>query len=312
MNTKLLCAMSIVMLICLMGCGGSSKVALRENGWYLIRSGQKDSIPQEPVVAVKDFTALQLETDGMGHTAITGTISPYKCNKWAETTERNIGNRICFIFNGEIITAPKVSMRMESGNFRISNPYGHDLEKLYESIRQEKIDSIEALFAGWEKDYVFSKEKADSLRFAMDYHVAAEWMDMSANPDDHYWWGELDIVAYKELEDALRQELDKPNFSSRAEDYMKSDAYKAYKAYLCEHPDYINLMFQSFLFTEPSAGLCGWLVDDIVQTRYPEAPCLRQMVAGTDNRDDECFAKLKYQKAVWRLMNREQGRLRGE
>lgn len=127
----------------------------------------------------------------------------------------------------------------------------------------------------------------------------------TVNPESHYWWGNLDTATYNKLESALREELVKPNFSSRAEDYMKSDAYKMYKAYLCENTDYINLMFQGFLFTEPSAGLCGFLVDDIVKSRYPTAPSIRAMTTETDNQDDEMFAKLNYQKAVWRLMNKE-------
>ena len=90
---------------------------------------------------------------------------------------------------------------------------------------------------------------------------------------------------------------------------MQSAAYKAYKQYLCAHPEYINLMFQGFLFTEPASGLCGYLVDDIVKSRFPEAPSVRTMTAKTDNPDDEMLAKLKYQKAVWRLMNKENTRV---
>ena len=86
---------------------------------------------------------------------------------------------------------------------------------------------------------------------------------------------------------------------------MKLDTYKRYKAYLCENADYINLMFQGFLFTEPATGLCGFLVDDIVRSRYPTAPSIRVMTLKIDNQDDEMFAKLKYQKAIWRLMNKE-------
>ena len=37
----------------------------------------------------------------------------------------------------------------------------------------------------------------------------------------------------------------------------------------------------------------------------PTAPSIRVMTSGTDNPDDEMFAKLKYQKVVWRLMNEE-------
>lgn len=141
-----------------------------------------------------------------------------------------------------------------------------------------------------------------------EYHILSkqkECADMPTNPKSHYWWGNLDTTTYNKLESALREELAKPNFSSRAEDYMKSEAYNKYKAYLCENTYYINLMFQSFLFTEPSAGLCGYLVDDIVRSRYPTAPSIRAMVTKTGNQDDETFAKLNYKKVVWQLMNKE-------
>ena len=67
------------------------------------------------------------------------------------------------------------------------------------------------------------------------------WVDMSVNPEDHYWWGDLDTATYSKLESALCEEIAKPNFSSRAEDYMKLDTYKRYKAYLCENADYIDV-----------------------------------------------------------------------
>lgn len=132
-----------------------------------------------------------------------------------------------------------------------------------------------------------------------------ECADISVNPESHYCWGNLDTATYNKLESALREELAKPNFSSRAEDYMKSEAYNKYKAYLCENTYYINLMFQSFLFAESSAGLCGYLVDDIVRSRYPTAPSIRAMTRNTGNQDDETFVKLNYKKAVWQLMNKE-------
>lgn len=282
----------------------------KENGWYYIIDGRQDSLSKKPIVTVKDFVALRLESDAFGKSVISGSISKYKRNKWANATERSIGKRIGFLFGGKVITDPQVNMRIESGNFQISNPHDYDIQKIYEGIRQEKIDSIEVLFKGWEKDSVYysSKEKADSLLFATDYWEDSEWVDITTNPESRYWWGNLDTTIYYKLESALRQELDKLNFSSRAEDYKKSDAYKAYKAYLCKNPHYINLMFQGFLFTEPSAGLCGWLVDDIVQNRYPTAPSLQKMAAETDNKDDEIFAKLNYRKIIWRLMNEEKNK----
>ena len=276
-----------------------------ENGWYHILSKQKDSIAKEPIVTVKDFISLRLDSDGNGTCVIVGQISKHKLKKWADETDKAIGKQIAFVLDDTVITNPQVNARIESGVFQISS-HDYDLKNIYNKIRKEKIDSIESVFKGWDKDSIYysSKEKADSLLFAIDYWEASEWVDMSVNPESHYWWGNLDTATYNKLESALREELAKPNFSSRAEDYMKSDAYKRYKAYLCENADYINLMFQGFLFTEPSAGLCGFLVDDIVKSRYPTAPSIRAMTTETDNQDDEMFAKLNYQKAVWRLMNK--------
>ena len=46
-----------------------------------------------------------------------------------------------------------------------------NLKNIYNKIRKEKIDSIESVFKGWDKDSIYysSKEKADSLLFAIDY-----------------------------------------------------------------------------------------------------------------------------------------------
>ena len=278
-----------------------------ENGWYHILSQQKDSIAKESIVTVKDFVSLRMDSDENGTCVIVGQISKHKLKKWAKETEKAIGKHIAFVLDDTVITNPKVNARIENGVFQISLPHGYDLKNIYNKIRKEKIDSIESIFKGWEKDstYYSSKEKADSIVFAIDYWEASEWVDMSVNPEDQYWWGDLDTATYSKLESALCEEIAKPNFSSRAEDYMKLDTYKRYKAYLCENADYINLMFQGFLFTEPATGLCGFLVDDIVRSRYPTAPSIRVMTLKIDNQDDEMFAKLKYQKAIWRLMNKE-------
>ena len=229
-----------------------------ENGWYHILSQQKDSIAKESIVTVKDFVSLRMDSDENGTCVIVGQISKHKLKKWAKETEKAIGKHIAFVLDDTVITNPKVNARIENGVFQISLPHGYDLKNIYNKIRKEKIDSIESIFKGWEKDSIYysSKEKADSIVFAIDY-------------------------------------------------YMKLDTYKRYKAYLCENADYINLMFQGFLFTEPATGLCGFLVDDIVRSRYPTAPSIRVMTLKIDNQDDEMFAKLKYQKAIWRLMNKE-------
>lgn len=297
----------LLMVWLLMGCSGRSSAIHRESGWYHVVNPNEDSMSLKPIVTVKDFVALRIDSDGNGTCVIVGQISRHKQKKWAKETEKAIGRQIAFIFNDSVITCPRVNAKLENGIFQISAPSGYDLKSIYTQIRREKIDSIDSLFKDWDKDSIYysSREKADSMAFAMDYWEASEWIDMSTHPEDHYWWGNLDTATYKKMESALREEMAKLHCSSRAEDYMKLDAYRKYKAYLCRNTDYINLMFQGFLFTEPASGLCGYLVDDIVKSRYPTAPSIRTMTSGTDNPDDEMFAKLKYQKAVWRLMNEE-------
>lgn len=45
----------------------------------------------------------------------------------------------------------------------------------------------------------------DSMIMEIDYWEAYEWKDMGMNPFDHYWYGALDTVEYKNLEKALRE-----------------------------------------------------------------------------------------------------------
>ena len=301
--------MALILLLAwlVVGCNSRPSAIHRENGWYHVVNPDEDSLSLSPIVTVKDFVALRMDSDGHGTCVIVGRISKHKQKKWAYETEKAIGRQIAFVLDDSVITRPTVNARIESGAFQISAPRCFDLKSIYTQIRKEKIDSIDSLFKGWDKDSIYytSREKADSMVFAMDYWEASEWVDISVNPEYHYWWGDLDTITYNQLESALREEMVKAPFCSRAEDYMKLEAYRIYKAYLCENADYINLMFQGFLFTEPASGLCGFLVDDIVKSRYPTAPSVRDVTLGTDNPDDEMFAKLKYQKAVWRLMNEE-------
>lgn len=275
----------------------------RENGWYYMIDGENDSISKEPIITVKEFTALKLESDAFGKLVISGQISKHRLNKWANATEKSIGKRIGFVFNGTVITAPQVNSRLESGNFQISNPYGYDLNRIFRQIKQEKIDSIEKLFKGWNKDsmyHTFNKEELDSMIIATDYWDAYAWKDLVRDSGESM----NDTAKYQELEKALFDELQKYNIGSCAQDYMKSDAYKKYKVYICNNPEHINLMFQSFLFSE-TKGLNGYLIDDIIQTKYPIVPSIKTFVDKTDNKDDEAFAICEYKKKIWIQMNEE-------
>lgn len=63
-------------------------------------------------------------------------------------------------------------------------------------------------------------------------------------------------------------------------------------------------MFKGFLFKEVK-GLYGYLIDDIIQTKYSSVPSIRRYVEKTDNSDNERFAVYRWQRKVWLLMNKE-------
>ena len=212
---------------------------LRENGWYHILSGQTDSISREPIVTTKDFIALKLDTDYFGKYVISGQISNYKRKKWAEETGKATGRQIAFIFNDSVITNPRVNCSIESGAFQITSVLDEKLPDIYKQLKQEKIDSIATLFKGWEKDslyFTMPPEHRDSIRMAIDYWEAYTWIKLTTKPDEHYWYSITDSAEYKKLEEALKEELEKSNLSSRASDYMQADTYQMYKMYIYNNP----------------------------------------------------------------------------
>lgn len=153
----------------------SQSVKHRENGWYRIIDGQKDSIASSPIVTVKEFASIRLDKDFFGKAVITGSVSKHKLQAWADSTEQLIGKRIGFVFNDSVITAPQVNMRIESGNFQITTPHNYDMSSLYRNLLKEKKDSLDALFKanGWENDTFFcnqlDQEKQDSIINTLDY-----------------------------------------------------------------------------------------------------------------------------------------------
>lgn len=153
----------------------SQSVKHRENGWYRIMDGQKDSIASRPIVTVKEFASLRLEKDPFGKAVITGSVSKHKSRAWADSTEQLIDKRMGFVFNDSVITAPRVNVRLESGMFQIAAPGDYDISSLYRNLLKEKKDSLDALFKanGWENDTLFfnqsDHDKQDSIINALDY-----------------------------------------------------------------------------------------------------------------------------------------------
>lgn len=153
-----------------------------ENGWYCIADEPKDYIIPTPIVTVKEFVALKLDSDYYGTLHIMmGQVCRSKREAWADATEKWIGKRIGFVFNDSLITSPQVNMRIESGTFQITAPQGHGIKSLYRELLKEKEDSIDALFKAnnREKDSLLLQridaENRDSLINALDYGEVRAW-----------------------------------------------------------------------------------------------------------------------------------------
>lgn len=197
-------------LLFIIGCsnpsqkGNPSSSQHLENGWYTLRIQNKDTLIHEPIVTVKDFVELKLDSCSAGNYYITGKVSKHKQQVWAEKTAQSVGHYIGFVFQDSIITAPRVNASIKSGMFQLTFASDHPEEvcTLYQNLRKEKIDSITALFKTWEKDTTFTKVQQDSIIFSLDYIEAQSWLKMSAKPEADSI--QKDTVVY--LESCIRQE----------------------------------------------------------------------------------------------------------
>ena len=161
----------------------------RENGWYHMKDDAIDCLSIEPIITVKDFVGLKLDTDYFGKYVICGQISKHKLAKWADETESAIGKRIAFVFNDSIISDPQVNGRIESGTFQISSNIDKVLPEIYRQLVREKSDCIEVLFKEWDKDslyYTLTSTQRDSIRMALDYWEAEAWINLTIQSDKDY------------------------------------------------------------------------------------------------------------------------------
>lgn len=152
--------------------GDRGQAAGRENGWYRIIDGVADSIAPRPVLTVKEFAELRLDTNYFGTPIIIGRASRRKVQAWADSTDAISGHRLGLVVDGLVVTAPRVNSRIESGMFSIEIPNGSALPALYRKLVREKADSVRALFAGLPLDKLFgtiSKSRQDSLMSVIDY-----------------------------------------------------------------------------------------------------------------------------------------------
>ena len=110
----------------------------RENGWYHVMQGQEDSIAHEPIITVKDFIALRLDSDYSDNYVLVGQISKHKLKIWGNETAKAIGQKIAFLFNDSVITAPQVNCRLGSDTFQISSLSDNNLPTIFKELKKEK------------------------------------------------------------------------------------------------------------------------------------------------------------------------------
>lgn len=134
----------LVSFLLILGCSLSSSAneTVRPNGWYYVIDMDHDSLSVDPIVTVKDFSMLRLDsvTDA-GQDSVTyrivGRVKDSQRGVWAEATEKSIGKHIGFLFNGTLLTAPYVNCSIENGAFFIVTDRIPDMKLLYSTLQQE-------------------------------------------------------------------------------------------------------------------------------------------------------------------------------
>ncbi len=121
----------------------------RPNGWYLITDAATMTLDKTPIITVSGFDDVKLDSvqqpaiadlfPGQVIFQITGKIKADKVKKFADATEKAIDKQIGFLYNGEVISAPRINQRIDGGHFSITPPFMNDRDKmmqLYEDLKK--------------------------------------------------------------------------------------------------------------------------------------------------------------------------------
>lgn len=65
------------------------------------------------------------------------------------------------------------------------------------------------------------------------------------------------------------------SYSSNSNDYLSVEEYADFKNYILSHPQGISLLLDYTLHYDNAFGLMAYLIDDIVRTKYKDAPALQ-------------------------------------
>ena len=96
------------------------------DGWYTTSGEGPDTRIGPSIVTCSDFAALHLDSlpsgEGTFIYQITGTVKPEKQKRWTAATRKAVGRHIVFLYEGNVLAAPRINMPIDRGTFAISAP----------------------------------------------------------------------------------------------------------------------------------------------------------------------------------------------
>lgn len=96
------------------------------DGWYTASGEGPDTRIGPSIVTCSDFAALHLDSlpsgEGTFIYQITGTVKPEKQKRWTAATRKAVGRHIVFLYEGNVLAAPRINMPIDRGTFAISAP----------------------------------------------------------------------------------------------------------------------------------------------------------------------------------------------
>lgn len=138
-----ICIVTFVTCLLMVNCNSSQ--TNQPNGWYHLED-HAEVITGNPIVTVKDFDFLQLDSGKSGDTnemvyMITGKVKQEQLKTFGDETEKAIGKKIGFFYNGKVLSAPSPNVRLDSGYFSITlyPDYSSDqAHTIYNNLNKER------------------------------------------------------------------------------------------------------------------------------------------------------------------------------
>lgn len=106
------------------------------DGWYPVTDDADERVEGPAIVTVKDFDVLSIDSVSTPHHyIITGRLKAEKVSEWSDVTKQRMGKRIGFLFENNIIMAPRVNCPIETGAFSIETDDNALTLRIYETLK---------------------------------------------------------------------------------------------------------------------------------------------------------------------------------